>query len=72
MVELVGHALLLCCICLDVDNISDTVRNQKSREFDGTMIYPRKSSSALLPHHKAQSEDAPLKPLLNIWRVRAL
>lgn len=38
MVKLVGHALLLCCICLDVNNISDTVGNQKCRNFDVTMF----------------------------------
>ena len=39
MVELMGHALLLCCICLDVNNISNTVGNQKGRNFDVTMFY---------------------------------
>jgi hypothetical protein len=29
MVKLVGHAFLLCGVRLDVDNISDTVGNQK-------------------------------------------
>ena len=39
MVKLVGHALLLCCICLDVNNISDTIGNQKSRNFDVALFY---------------------------------
>ncbi len=39
MVKLVGHAFLLCCICLDVDNVSDTIRNKKSRNFDVPMFY---------------------------------
>jgi hypothetical protein len=39
VVKLVGHAFLLCCICLDVDNVSDTIRNKKSRNFDGPMFY---------------------------------
>jgi hypothetical protein len=45
VVELVGHAFLLCRICLDVDNISDSVRNQKCGKFYGAMFYPGESSS---------------------------
>ncbi len=39
MVKLVGHALLLCCIRLNVYDISNTVGNQKGRNFDVTMFY---------------------------------
>ena len=39
MVKLVGHALLLRCICLDVNNISNTVGNQEGRNFDVAMFY---------------------------------
>lgn len=38
MVVLMGHALLLGGIGLNVDNIADPVRNQVSREFDGSML----------------------------------
>jgi hypothetical protein len=45
VVELVGHAFLLRRICLDVDDISNTVRDQKCGNFDGAMFYPGESSS---------------------------
>jgi hypothetical protein len=41
MIKLVGHAFLLCGVCLDVDNISNTVGNQIGRNFDGSMFYER-------------------------------
>ena len=39
VVELVRHALLLRGVCLDVDNISDTIWNKESRDFDVAMFY---------------------------------
>ena len=39
MIKLVGHAFLLCCVRLDVNDISNAVGNQISRNFDVTMFY---------------------------------
>jgi hypothetical protein len=39
MVKLVGHAFLLCCVCFDVDNISNTIGNKVCRNFDVAMFY---------------------------------
>jgi len=39
MVKLVGHAFLLCCVCLDVDNISNTIGNKECRNFDVAVFY---------------------------------
>jgi hypothetical protein len=38
MVIFVGHTLLLCSICLDIDNVSYTVADEVGRQFDGTML----------------------------------
>jgi len=69
VVELVGHALLLRGVCLDVDNISNTIWNKECRNFDVAMFYARQ---IFFLHRTARVECAPLKPRLNIWRVRAL
>jgi hypothetical protein len=50
MVKLVGHALLLCCVRLDVDNISDMVGNQKGRNFDVAMFYKGQDFSLMTRH----------------------
>ena len=43
VVELVGHALLLCGVGLDVNNISYTVVEEESRQLHGTMFWIVKS-----------------------------
>ena len=43
VVELVGHALLLCGVGLDVNNISYTVVEEESRQLHGTMFWFVKS-----------------------------
>ena len=64
MVKLVGHALLLCCICLDVDNISNAVWNQKVGNIDMTMLCASQISFYTAEHKWAIC--VPLKFLLNI------
>jgi len=51
VVELVGHALLLRGVCLDVDNISDTIRNKECRNFDVAMFFeaPREHMARTRP-----------------------
>ena len=71
MVELVGHALLLCCIGLDVNDIPNTVGNHECREFNWAMLYHKMSFSSRTRRSR-ENVCAPLKLLLNIWRVRAL
>jgi len=50
VVELVGHALLLRGVCLDVDNISDTIWNKEGRNFDVAMFYAGQVSSCTGKH----------------------
>ena len=50
MVELVGHALLLRGVCLDVDNISDMIWNEEGRNFDVAMFYASQISSCTGKH----------------------
>ena len=38
MVELVWHALLLCGISLDVDNVTYPVVHKESRQLNGAML----------------------------------
>jgi hypothetical protein len=44
VVKLVGHAFLLCCVGLDVDNISNTIGNKIGRDFDVAMFYASQDS----------------------------
>ena len=38
MVIFMGHALLLCSVCLDINDISYMVVDEESRQFNGTMF----------------------------------
>ena len=39
MVELVGHALLLSCVGLDVDDVANAVVDEVRRHLNGAMLY---------------------------------
>jgi hypothetical protein len=67
MVVFMGHALLLCGVRLDVDNVPDVVVDQESRQFYGAMLCVLQSAF----HFPLNNANAPLKPRLNMWRVRA-
>ena len=69
MVIFMGHTLLLSCVRLDVDDISYAVVYKERGHFDGAMVLRCKVNAT---QYKASMIFAPLKPLLNIWRVRAL
>lgn len=71
MVVLVGHALLLCSVCLDVDNVTYTISDEVRGHLDGAMVYTTLIYSAF-PKYFVERLHPPLKPRLNMWRVRAL
>jgi hypothetical protein len=69
MVVFMGHALLLGRVGLNVDDIANAVRDEVCRQFHGTML----CTIAVNVRAAAQRKGhAPLKPRLNMSRVRAL
>lgn len=69
MVVFVGHTLLLRSIRLDIDNVSDMVVDEESRQLNGAVICI--TTQCQYSSNSAQLLIAPLKPRLNMWRVRA-
>lgn len=70
MIVFVGHTLLLSCVSFYVDDISYTVVDEVCGQLDGAMLCSEFISINFL-HLVIASVIAPLKPRLNMWRVRA-
>ena len=47
VVEFVGHALLLCGVGLDVDDVANAVVDEVRRHLNGAMLYNIISTTAL-------------------------
>jgi len=71
VVVFVGHTPLLCGVSLNIDNVSYTVIDEVGGHFDGAMICKQnmKFRSPILD--LSNGLIVPLKPRLNMWRVRA-
>jgi hypothetical protein len=61
-----GHALLLCGVRLDVDDVPDVVVDQESRQFYGAMLYVLQSAS----HSSEQRQRTLEAPLEHVARAR--
>lgn len=71
VVVFVGHTLLLSRIGLNINDIADTVGDEVRRQLDGTMLCNTRQSSTTAYVQYKRIILIPLKPRLNMSRVRA-
>lgn len=70
VIEFVGHAFLLGSIGLDVNDVPDAEVHEERRNLNRAMVCNEVQFSDFV--RTTSKSNIPLKPRLNMWRVRAL